>query len=147
MANITIINDDGQQVEREVVSREVTVIPEDGPTFDPAVAQNIEFDHRGIMSSITSVCGETENRRMGNNLPQVTIEGVLTESQLPEAKNLRRGENITLVSDVYQGEVIVNRMMIEQTTDLLTYQSQGGEEELAFSFQLQLKEPGTEELN
>ena len=70
----------------------------------------------------------------------MTIEGILVEDQLEPAKQLKEGEEITLVSDVHQGQVFVKRLTIEQTPDLIHY-IQDGQEQLAFGFQLQLKQP------
>lgn len=140
MSSIRVINEDGELVEREVVSRNATVSPTDREDFTPAVTQRVEYDHTGQSSSISSTCGETENRRETDDKPDMTIEGILIEEQLEKAKNLKEGEEITLVSDVHQGSVFVKRLTIEQSQDLIHY-IEGGEEHLAFGFQLQLKQP------
>lgn len=112
--------------------------------FYPAVVNSVEYDHEGQMSSITSTCGETENRRSGDNLPDVTIDGIITESQLQDAKTLEQGQQITVISDVHSGNVLVKRVTITQSTDVMYYHTDGGDEELAFSFQLQLGQPDDE---
>lgn len=140
MASIRVINEAGELEVQEVVSRNATVSPSDRADFDPAVVQRVEYDHTGQSSSITSVCGETENRRESDEKPDMTIEGVLTEDQLETAKSLQEGEEITLVSDIHQGNVFVKRLTIEQTPDLIHY-IENGTEQLAFHFQLQLKQP------
>lgn len=140
MSSIRIINEEGELVEKEVVSRSATVSPDDREDFEPAVVQRVEYDHTGQSSSISSTCGETENRRETDDKPDMTIEGILVEEQLEQAKNLKEGEEITLVSDVHQGQVFVKRLTIEQNQDLIHY-IEDGVESLAFGFQLQLKQP------
>jgi len=140
MASIRVINEAGELEVQEVVSREATVSPSDRPDFEPAVTQRVEYDHTGQSSSITTTCGETENRRESDEKPDMTIEGILVEDQLEPIKQLKEGEKITLVSDVHQGQVFVKRVTIEQTPDLIHY-IENGEEQLAFGFQLQLKQP------
>ena len=140
MASIRIINEEGDLQVQEVVSRDASVIPEDREEFTPAVTQRVEYDHTGQTSSISTACGETENRRESDDKPDMTIEGILVEDQLNAAKSLKEGEKITLVSDVHQGEVFIKRLTIEQRQDLIHY-IENGNEQLAFGFQLQLKQP------
>jgi len=143
MASIRVVNDAGEIVKREVLSREASVIPADREEFNPAVVQSVEYDHRGGSTSITSVCGETENRRTSDQQPDITIEGIITNDQIPTIKGLKKGEEVTLVSDIHQGEVYVKRVTINQSTDIIHYIPKGEQEEkLAFSFQLQLGQPG-----
>lgn len=141
MARLQVRGEDGTIQEREVISRNVAVIPSEGSEFAPAVAQRVEYDHEGQTSSITTECGETENRREADEKPDLTIEGVITEDQLDPIKQLKRGDEITLVSDVHKGEVFVRRTTIEQSQDLISYVDEDGTERLAFSFQLQLRQP------
>lgn len=140
MPSIRVINDQGATVEQDVVSRDASVVPNEGDPFRPAVTQRVEYDHSGQTSTNTTVCGETENRRESDRKPDMTIEGIITEPQLETAKQLEEGDQITLVSDVHQGQVFVKRLTITQEADLLYY-IENGQEELAFSFQLQLKQP------
>ena len=112
--------------------------------FYPAVVESVEYDHEGEVSSLMSACGETENRRSGDHLPDVTIEGVLTESQLPEIKTLDQGQETTVISDIHSGRVLVKRVTITQNTDIIEYVPDNGESELAFAFQLQLGQPDDE---
>jgi hypothetical protein len=152
MPTVRVVNDDGQIVTQEVLSRNCSVLKylreDDGERvfedeFSPSIVQRVEYDHRGQSSSVTSVCGETENRRESDQQPDITVEGIIKESEIPSLKDLKRGDEITLVSDVHQGQVYVKRVTIEQSTDIIKYVPEGGdEEELAFSFQLQLGQPG-----
>lgn len=156
MGTVTVINENGEMVEQEVVNRGVALIQDaqlvgdgeyqdlngdDQNIIEPAVAQRVEFDHKGAMSQIMTVCGETENRREGDNKPSITVEGVITNENLEAMKSLHKGQKITFVSDVDQGRVIIERVSIEQNTDVIHYTPDGGERQLAFVFQLQLKYP------
>jgi hypothetical protein len=143
MPTVQVRGENGDIVTQEILSREASVVTAEQEDFEPAVVQRLEYDHRGQSSSITSVCGETENRRESDQQPDITMEGIITEGQIPTAKNLKRGDEITLVSDIHQGTVFVKRLTIEQSTDIIRYvDTQTGEESLAFSFQLQLGQPG-----
>lgn len=126
----------------KVLSRDASIVTDDENVFSPAVVERVEYDHTGQTSSITSVCGETENRRESDEKPDLTLEGVITEDQLTEAKRLKEGEEITLISDVHQGPVYIKRLTIEQSSDLVSFIGDDGEEKLAFSFSLQLGDPG-----
>lgn len=131
-----------EAIEREIISRRASFDPEESQEFEPAVVQRIEYDNEGQMSQVTSLCGESENRRSGENMPKMTVEGILTEDQLSNAKALQAGDEITMVSDLYTGPVIVRRLTISQSADLLTFRKSGNStEKTAFNFQLQVKQP------
>jgi hypothetical protein len=152
MPSVRVVNDDGEIVTQEVLSRNCSVLKymyEEGDErvyddeFSPSVVQRVEYDHRGQSSSVTSVCGETENRRESDQQPDITVEGIITEPEIPSLKDLKRGDEITLISDVHQGHVYVKRVTIEQSTDIIKYiPDESDQEELAFTFQLQLGQPG-----
>jgi hypothetical protein len=145
MASVIIVDELGEPTRRDIISREFRVVAEDGEDFDPAVTERVEYDHRGQTSSVTTVCGETENRRESDQQPDITAEGVVTQDQLQPLKDLKRGEQITVISDIHSGQVLVKRVTIEQSSDIVSYIPDGSdEEELAFSFQLQLGQPGDE---
>jgi hypothetical protein len=145
MASVIIVDELGEPTRRDIISREFRVVTEDGEDFDPAVTERVEYDHRGQTSSVTTVCGETENRRESDQQPDITAEGVVTQDQLEPLKGLKRGEQITVISDIHSGQVLVKRVTIEQSSDIVSYIPDGSdEEELAFSFQLQLGQPGDE---
>lgn len=143
MPTISVVTENGIE-EQEVFSRDAIVIPEDSDfdSLEPAVVRSIEYDHKGQQSSITTTCGETENRRESDDKPDITLQGILTYDQLETAKNLKEGDEITLSSDVHQGQVFVHRLTITQTSDLNYFVPDGSnEEQLAFEFQLQLSQP------
>jgi len=148
MAVINLIGDGGEQVQCRVISRDVVVETEPdvegaGFVFEPSVVQRVEYDHRGQTSSITSVCGETENRRESDEKPSMTIEGIMVEDELGTAKSLKEGDEVRVVSDVHSGRVFVRRLSIEQNQDVtsINVNEDGCGFELAFPFQLQLKQP------
>jgi len=148
MPTITYVNDEGQVVEEELTSRRVTFveggddqIDQSEGEFRPAVVERLEYDHEGQMSSITTVCGETENRRESDEKPKIIVEGIVTESQIPQMQALKQLDAVTLVSDLYQGQVEIRRVTIEQTTDLIEAEFDDGETELIFAFQIQLRAP------
>jgi len=159
MPTIQIVDDTGTVTETEVISRGAAILTDvqavnvgtEIPTFEdindenpdvfvPAVTRRVEYDNKGVMSSITTDCGETENRREADEKPNITLEGIITESQIPAAKSLKSLNKIILISDIERGEMVIERVTISQDTDLLSYITNGNEE-LAFSFQMQLKQP------
>jgi hypothetical protein len=162
MPEIRYVNDDGETVQEEVLSRRVTffegslnddditvdngvfdtaTVSDDVGQFRPAVVERSEFDHEGKMSSLTSVCGETENRRETDEKPRLIVEGILVEDQLPQFREIQRANELTMVADIYQGQVEVKRVTLEQTTDIIEFIPDGGDPQLAFPFQLQLRKP------
>jgi hypothetical protein len=108
--------------------------------FRPTLTQRVEYDEKGKESQTTTVCGETENRREGSNLPEMTVEGIITEEKLSQLKTLQDKPSPTFISDIYKGRIYVKRVTIEQNADLL-YWIENGTKELAFNFQLQFGEP------
>jgi len=141
MPRVEIVDSDGVRQNAEIESRGGTVQADSVGTFSPSVIEQIKFDNKGQMSSLTSVCGETENRREGDNKATVTVEGIIRESEIEAMRALKFEDQITFVSDIYRGDVIVQRLSITQSPDVLRFAPTSGEEELAFTFQLQLKEP------
>jgi len=139
--NVRVIDDEGGRITREIISRDAALQGDSIGQITPSVVQNIKFDNKGQMSSLTSNCGETENRREGDNKPTLTVEGIIGESEIDQMRALKFQDNISFVSDVYRGDVIVKRLSIEQSADLLSIKPNNSEEELAFTFQLQLEEP------
>jgi hypothetical protein len=73
-------------------------------------------------------------------LPELTLEGIITEDKVAQMKALKRRANPVFISDLYKGEVYIKRVTIEQTSDLL-YWVEDGEKKLAFNFQLQTGKP------
>lgn len=152
MPTITIRGENGQVVEREVVSRRAIIAefsdePEAGvddldPILEPAVPQRIEYDDEGTMSTIQTICGESETRRSGDEGVSMVLEGILTRDQLPDAKSISSGDNLTLVSDVHSGPIEVQRVTIEQNTDIIHF-VENGDQQLAFGFQMQFQEPSS----
>lgn len=141
MATIGIINENGEQIERRVVSKNANLRSEAIGSFSPTLVQRIKFDNKGQMSSITTECGETENRREGNNKVNLTVEGIIVQDEIQQLRALEAREQITFVSDMYDGPVIIERLSITQDPSLIYYKENNAEEQLAFNFQLQLKEP------
>jgi len=141
MARLGIIADSGEQTTTEVISRKASINSEPTGEFDPSVVQRIKFDNKGQMSRITTECGESENRREADEKPKITVEGIITEDEIGPMRDLKNTENFTFVSDIFSGEVIVERLSITQSEDLLYVEMGGGEKELAFDFQMQLKQP------
>lgn len=139
--NVEIIDSDGVRREAEITSRGGTVRATNVGTFSPSIIQQIKYDNKGQMSSLTTVCGETENRREGDNKATLTVEGIIRESEIDDMRALKYEDEITFISDIYRGNVTVQRLSITQGTDVLRVAPNSDDEELAFSFQLQLKEP------
>lgn len=142
MASIGIINEQGQEVERRVTSREGSFDTTATGEISPTIVQRIKFDNKGIMSSITTECGETENRRQSDQKPTITVEGIILEDEIDGLRAIQNDEEITFISDIYRGEVNVQRLSIVQKEDLLYFKPDGSNEKhLAFNFQIQLKKP------
>lgn len=144
MVTVSVVNNNGDVVEQELISRPASLKAENdeqSQALDPSIVQRIKFDNKGQMSSITSECGETENRRQGNDKAKLTVEGIITADEIQQMRSLKNKERISFNSDVFQGIVIVERLSITQENDLISISLTGEKEKLAFKFQLQLKEP------
>lgn len=162
MAKISIVAENGEYIQQEVLSRNVAFfetdfvreldyternvekteyyyqVSDDNSIFKPKVAQRVEYDHQGDVSQTTTVCGETEKRRDADEGPEITVEGIIVEDQIPRLKSLK-GRDVTMISDVHSGPVYVGRVTVEQNTDIIHY-IENGEKQLAFTFQLQTGE-------
>lgn len=166
MPRIQYVNDQGDTVEEEILSRRVTffegapssdniavggntgvstiddaAVSDDTFEFRPAVVERLEYDHEGAMSSLTTVCGETENRRETDEKPRIIVEGIIVEDQVPRLREIQTINEITIISDLFQGLVEIKRVTLEQNTDIIRYIPDNGNEQLAFGFQLQLRQP------
>jgi hypothetical protein len=100
----------------------------------------MEYDAEGEDSTITTNCGETEQRLESEAPPDIVIEGIISGTHLNKLKNIR-SQYITLTSPLYDGETYVRRVTIEQTADLGDITPNNGETRLAFGYQLQLRQP------
>lgn len=142
MPTVRVRNESGEFEEVELNSKTVAFEVDGGDRFEPAVVERLEYDDEGGMSQLTwDTCKRTENRRESDKKPDITVAGVLSQSQLEAAKNLEAATSLTLISDLFTGSVTVKRLTIEQNTDLIHYVPDGGgREELAFHFQLQVKQ-------
>lgn len=154
MATISVINENGEVVDRKITSRNITIVKDadintqNGETsidsvdsIEPAVVQRLKYDDEGKQSQTTTVCGETENRREADRGVDFTVEGILVKDQLEDIKNLKQFGEFTLVSDIETNTFIVKRTTIEQNTEIIHFTPNGGTQQLAFPFQLQLKYP------
>jgi len=154
MGTISVINENGEVADREITSRNITIVKDadintqNGETsidsvdsIKPAVVQRLKYDDEGKQSQTTTVCGETENRREADRGVDFTVEGILVKDQLEDIKNLKQFGEFTLVSDIETNTFIVKRTTIEQNTEIIHFTPNGGTEQLAFPFQLQLKYP------
>lgn len=140
MANVTIVNENGEVEAVEVTTGGVVFEIDDGEMFRPAVVERLEYDHEGIVSQMTwDSCNRVENRREGDRKPDVVIEGIITEEQLEPLKGLDQQQDLTILSDLHNGPVAVRRTTIEQSNDLVEFIPDGGEPSLAFAYQLQIR--------
>ena len=155
MATISVINENGEVVDRKITSRNIAIVKDTDintlngvaysidsvDSIEPAVVQRLKYDDEGKQSQTTTVCGETENRREADRGVDLTVEGILVKDQLEDIKNLKQFGEFTLVSDIETNTFIVKRTTIEQNTEIIHFTPNGGTQQLAFPFQLQLKYP------
>jgi len=142
--SIRVVNENGEVEEREFRPQDSVVIKHEDSDVDfrPDIVKRLEFDHQGGMSRIKTVCGETENRRESNDGPEITVEGIVSEDQLPTLKGIHDGQEIILISEIESGSVVVERVTVEQNSDIVEYIPEGSNEsKMAFPFQLQLQTP------
>lgn len=144
---VNIIGPNGGTERRETLSTTASIESEetDGE-FVPSVVQQIKFDNKGQMSRITTECGESENRREADEKPKITVEGILTKDEIGPMRALKNVESFQFVSDIFSGQVIVERLSIVQSNNLLYIEKTNGDDgsgdkELAYEFQMQLKQP------
>lgn len=140
MTTIDIVNENGDVVQQEFTINGAALTTPDGETFQPSVVQRLEYDAEGESSSIRTVCGDVEQRQEGADPPDIVMEGMLAESELDEAKSIRN-QDVTLVSGLHNGRTYVRRLTIEQTADTTYISLDGEDRELAFPFQMQLRQP------
>lgn len=137
-----VVTDGERVVDEKRFNREVAVLG-DTQVFQPAVVNRLEYDHENGMSQITRQnCGEVENRIESDKNPDLTVEGIVSESQKRFLKHIHRENRLTLVSELHHGPVKVKRATLEQNTDVIHISVDGrGDKQLAFPFQLQLTAP------
>lgn len=140
MPSLRVINERGEVETVDVTTGGVTIETDDGELFRPAVVERIEFDHEGVISHISHAnCNRYENRRESDEKPDIVIEGVVTEEQLEQLKELDQDSDLRLVSDIHDGPIAVRRTTVEQTADLVEFIPDGGEPSLSFGFQITVR--------
>jgi hypothetical protein len=153
----TLIRADGteERVSADTVGVELST--QTVQSFEPAVAQEVEVNRAGEVSTITTDCGRTETTREGDLNFEVTINGIITDEQLSDyAFIIAGGETVDLTCDVRpaNGLYVVREGNIAQTneraylidssqTDLQTEAAR----QLAFGFEIQLRDPNAPEQN
>jgi hypothetical protein len=80
----------------------------------PAIVDEVDYEHEGEISSITTTCGETENRREADRNPTLTITGWVSELEMESIKSLDKGEEVRVVTDVHTKDMVVKKVNITQ---------------------------------
>jgi hypothetical protein len=140
MAEIQVVNENGELVYRDVISKEVIIFGDGDFQFEPSIVQNTEYDDKMKSSSVTTQCGETENRQEGEEKPSLTFECILTEEEKETAKLLKQQAELDVIADIDQDTYFCKRVTVSQSPDLKRMRI-GGQEHIAFSCQIQLRKP------
>lgn len=115
-----------------------------GPaTFEPEYVSNIETDVTANTDAITDNCGRTEVRKNGDSNWTISVEGIISDAQLSQFKNVARlSETFTVSSKAYAGPAVTDSAtIIEKDEDVYIEFPGGGTDGMAIHFQLQMKEP------
>lgn len=153
MATITVIEGSADATREDTVqvqSTEVTFKIVRGSRtvrLQPALVTNVDITNSEEMSTISDQCGRTETRGAADLNWDIAVEGLVTKDSnnpnrfdLQDLKTLKGADELTIISDIHTGPVIVREISISQTNDLVSIDVGDGDE-LAFPFQLQLREP------
>lgn len=119
----------------------------DGEELYPAVVTNLEIEHSGESSTITTDCGDTERRRTGNLGWVVTVEGICTSNDVRtdnlSMQKLRDviapSETVDIRSALLSGTIIVSNVVLsspESATEIETERTAGRERAWAFRMTL-----------
>lgn len=123
-----------------------TLLLADGERFTPATVDNVEYKHEGVLSRKQEYATSEGNcevtyRRETDDEPDITVEGVVQKNQLDELKRLKGATDLKVITDVESNTVAVERLRLEQVSDLVSVTIDGNTE-LAFLFTLQMKVTG-----
>lgn len=110
----------------------------------PVYVGELDGTSSGDGTEHRDMCGNSKFEKVGDDRWRVTLQGVVTKSQMHELKRMKPADReIKIVSDVHTGFVEFDRFSITQTDDLNygTFTMNGEEiTEPLFKFQLQTRD-------
>lgn len=115
-------------------------------SFEPEYVSDIELDLTAKSESITDQCGHTEVRKNGDTNWTLSVEGIMSDAQLESFKNVARiDETVTATTILHSGEMTVDTATLTQREDDVRIEFlNSGTDGMAIHFQMQLKEPASE---
>lgn len=119
-----------------------------GPAaFEPSYVSQIELDLSGKSDPITDQCGRTEVRKNGDTNWTLTAEGIMSDAELSGFKSIARvSETLTVTTQLHSGQLIVDTAtMTQKEEDVRIEFPNDGTDGIAIHFQLQFKEPASDE--
>lgn len=122
---------------------------EDALPYEPAIVTDVEIESDGDMNTVSDQCGNAERESETNRGWVVRIQGIITGNE-DRLQNLSlaylrdvvaTSDSVFVRTDAISGQFEVSNVVITQTSDLVSIQTQDTNgEEKAFEFQLQLGE-------
>lgn len=116
-------------------------------TFEPEYVSNLELDLSAKSESITDQCGRTEIRKNGDTNWTLSAEGIISDAQLGNFKSVARiDDTVTATTIMHSGEMTVDTATLTQREDDVFIEFiNGGTDGMAIHFQMQLKQPSSEQ--
>lgn len=146
MANVAVIAADGTETTFTPNNSSFQLFI-DGDAHEPAVTQRIEVESNSTQATTGTQCGTQKTINTSTDPFQVTVEGIITNSDLPEeltVENLlfdvNEGDELQFTSDFPSlGFMKVSNILVEQVEDVISVQTAGLHDfpETAFRFQIQ----------
>lgn len=149
----------------ETFTTELNILigPEDNRVmYGVAYVETMDLEIDSTTPAVQDQCGRTEVYPMGDNNWTLTISGIVSETEagIPRSDNqtalnltherlktLREGSIVTIDCPLHHGDFVVRNIAISMTTDvvsiatpMVTNNGVTMEDQLAFPFQLQLRE-------
>lgn len=121
-----------------------------GPaTLEPPYISTLEKTLSGKTEELTDQCGYTETRKNGDSNWELTVEGIIADRSLQAFDTISRSTDpINVACKIYSGQVLVQdpTITLEDELNAISFPGKGydGTED-AMKFQLQLKEPSSNE--
>lgn len=140
---------DGEgRTEQRVIEGHSVVVEAGEITLEPVYVSEAKINLNSNDETLTTNCGDTEVRRNGSMNWNITVDGIVTESQLEDLRAIgETNDAITVDAEILgsrSGPYIVKDLSITHSDEMNTIDipsNDGAKTHFCYEFQLQCKSP------
>lgn len=117
-------------------------IEREGLSVTPVYVGQIDYDAYGAVERLTDGCGNTEARTNGATGWQITIEGIVTQSQWETMMRMGlKGNEALITSNGPSDTYVIDDVSFSETDEVNNWVDKAGFEENAVQFRITTKDP------